>query len=160
MANESKRLTRTHLPVFGFGYFRLSEGKPWFAFREYVETVGNMPGVRYGNSPAISRSGFVQLTAQFVELGFLERREAPSEQRHKGNMTRVQIKTTLAGTEAMLDTIVYRVTHEGETVPEMLIHPVIGALVLETTDLKNRIIVAVSQLTPSQGRFWGTDKQG
>lgn len=152
---RSSKLTRSQLPLFGYGFFRRHHERPWFSYGEYIKAMPMDHRPRAYAGLALSRSSFSELVPQLTENGLLEsRREAPEEKNHPGRLS-LMVQVTDSGVETMLDSLTYRATHEGRTIPAMLLHPIVAEVVLEETDLKNRIIAAVSGLAVWQERAWG-----
>jgi len=139
MTTGDVRLSSTAVPILGYGYYRRHIGEPWFSATEYIEYMPRK-GLK---KTAASRAGFHTIVKGFSELGLIDQVVDDRPQRvGLGFKHRI----TNEGVDVMLDEVARKVTTSTDTVPGVLMEPGIAEIILEETDLKERIIAEVSKL--------------
>lgn len=143
MSAETGLFIKSQLRVVGFGFYRQQLGEPWFSYGEYRQNMLQHP---YGRKKEIAESSFSRLSKKLVQLGYMERHQLNTQERmgRIATKTKVLARITDEAADPMLNTITHLVTHTGETVPSLLLAPEVAKVVLENTDLEDRVIAAIS----------------
>ena len=122
--------------VVGFGYSRNRTDDPWFRRSDVINVLSPHPA---SHLIMLSVGGYSMSLTEFEDKGIAEIR---TEKRGQGKHARLARVTDL-GEEALLEAIVYNVTHDGLTVPQLLFIPEVTETVLHQSDLKTRVTKAV-----------------
>jgi len=132
--------SRSRIQLVGFGFWKRELEQPWFTYTEYYQNM-NYPGDR---RKPISRSGFSVTRQSLVEAGvMIERVLLEEEKQGMPANTRFLVSVTDKGVDALLDSITYRLTHDGETLSRLL--PIrIADVVFEYPEFKSSVLEAVA----------------
>jgi hypothetical protein len=125
------------LVVAGYGYSINGTEDPWFRRSDLTTALMQVPN---GRLILPSAGGYSETLTEFENRGMVVTREQPGRSGRPARLAQI----TNFGEEVVLETVVYNVTKEGLTVPELFIIPKVVDAVLYDSDLKDRVFRSIS----------------
>lgn len=135
--------------ITGFGFLRSISDDPWFKFTDMVATILEGPTKKLIQP---SKGGYSGILTMLEVRGYMQNngREITEGSKRNQDLAPRIVGITELGREAMLNTAVYMVTHEGLTLPDILYIPGVVSAVLNESDFPDRLLAAVSGTPFSQ----------
>ncbi len=135
----AEKLTKSGLLILSFGYVRNFENNPWFRSRDLIDSFPDGPLKRL----ATSRGNFSKLTRKYIELNLLEGRGRNADENMRGTKSDSStVRITDNGTDELITNLAQVITTSSITLVDLLPIPNLPEVILETSDLANRIIIA------------------
>lgn len=128
---------RNTLSLLGYGVYRLYSGQPEFHRTDFENAIPT--AVKKYVTP--SRSHIVRIQAALSEAGYMSLFQGKAPQ---GGPPRVTMVAEEAVIEPLVDTLLDRVTHAGDTLPDILHIPESVETILNCTSFKEQLIAQVS----------------